>query len=246
MRTQRLTLILFAALTLTPAASAQGPPAKRGVIFVVDGIGGMDLLCASAKLMLPHKGVVHEVQPFRWSHGTGQYARDLFDRPHLLRKARELADQVNAVLARDPSTPVYLIGRSGGAALVIHTAEQLPPRSLERLILLSAGISSGYDLRPALRAVRGEIVSFHSKNDQLVLNWGTRTFGTLDRVRSPGAGLAGFVPPKDLDETDRALYARLVQIPWRPRMLCVGHTGSHLGTALPLFLGAEVAPWLKK
>ena len=136
-------------------------------------------------------------------------------------------------------------GRSGGAALVLYTAELLPPRSLERIVLLSAGISSGYDLRPALRSVRGEIVSFHSNNDQLVLNWGTRTFGTLDRVRSPGAGLNGFVLPKGLDESDRSLYDRLVQIPWRPRMLCVGNTGGHLSTAWPLFLAAEVAPWVK-
>jgi pimeloyl-ACP methyl ester carboxylesterase len=237
-----LTLVALNAPAQAPQAKS---PEKRGVIFVVDGIGGMDILCASAKLVFPRKGVPHEVRPFPWSHGTGQLFLDLFDRPHLLRKALELADQIHAVLDRDPATPIFLIGRSGGAALVLHTAELLPPRSLERIVLLSAGISSGYDLRPALRSVRGEIVSFHSKNDQLVLNWGTRTFGTLDRVRSTGAGLNGFVPPKDLDEADRALYDRLVQIPWQPRMLRVGHTGSHLGTALPLFLAAEVTPWVK-
>jgi pimeloyl-ACP methyl ester carboxylesterase len=240
-----LTLCLIAPTAQTPAAAAPSVPTKRGVIFVVDGIGGMDLLCASAQLAFPRKGVPHEVRPFPWSHGTGQLFLDLFDRPHLLRKSRELTDEVNAVLAKDPSTPVFLIGRSGGAALVIHTAELLPPNSLERIVLLSTGLSSGYDLRPALRAVRGPIVSFHSKNDQLVLNWGTRTFGTLDRVRSPAAGLNGFVPPKDLDDEGRALYARLVQIPWRARMLYVGHAGNHLGTAMPLFLAAEVAPWLK-
>jgi pimeloyl-ACP methyl ester carboxylesterase len=244
-RKKHLLLILAVAMMPAVLAPAHPPPARPGVIFVVDGIGGMDLLCTSAKLAFPRKRVPHEVRPFPWSHGTGQLFLDLFDRPHLLRKARELADAVNAVLVKDPVTPVFLIGRSGGAALVIHTAEQLPPQSLERVILLSAGLSSGYDLRPALRAVRREIVSFHSKNDQLVLNWGTRTFGTLDRVRSPGAGLAGFVPPKDLDDAGRALYERLVQIPWRPRMLCLGHVGNHFGTALPLFLAAEVAPWLK-
>jgi pimeloyl-ACP methyl ester carboxylesterase len=232
-------------LSLALPAAAAPPPEKRGVIFVVDGIGGMDILCASAQFIFPRKGVPHEVRPFYWSHGTGQLFLDLFDRPHLLRKSCELADAVSAVLAKDSATPIFLIGRSGGAALVIHTAEQLPPQSLERIVLLSAGLSSGYDLRPALRAVRGEIVNFHSKNDQIVLNWGTRTFGTLDRVRSPGAGLKGFVLPKDLDEADRALYARLVQIPWQPRMLTVGNTGGHLSTSLPLFLGAEVAPWVK-
>jgi pimeloyl-ACP methyl ester carboxylesterase len=211
----------------------------------VDGIGGIDILCASAKFALPRMHVPHEVRPFHWSHGKGQLFLDLFDRPHLLRKAHELVEVVHAELAKDPSIPIFLVGRSGGAALVIHTAEQLPPQSLERIILLSAGLSSGYDLRPALQAVRGEIVSFYSKNDQLVLNWGTRTFGTCDRVRSPGAGLGGFVLPKDLDEPGRALYEHLVQIPWQPRMLCVGHTGSHISTALPLFIASEVARWLK-
>jgi pimeloyl-ACP methyl ester carboxylesterase len=240
-----LFLILVVALAPAAVASAYPPTSRRGVVFVVDGIGGMDLLCSSAKLAFSPKRVPHEVRMFSWSHGVGQHFLDLLDRPHLLRKSRELADAVNVVLATDSTTPVYLIGRSGGAALVIHTAEQLPPQSLERIILLSAGLSSGYDLRPALRAVRGEIVSFHSKNDQFVLNWGTRTFGTLDRVRSPGAGLAGFVLPKDLDDAGRIQYQRLVQVPWQPRMLCFGHTGGHLSTALPLFLAAEVTPWLK-
>ena len=42
-----------------------------------------------------------------------------------------------------------------------------------------------------------------------------------------------------------ALYNRLVQVRWMPSMILEGHTGGHLGTAMPTFLNREVVPWLK-
>ena len=44
---------------------------------------------------------------------------------------------------------------------------------------------------------------------------------------------AGFKVPEKLDGSERSLYHRLVQVPWHPRMILEGHTGSHLGTTLP-------------
>src|SRR5262249_10997938 len=156
-----------------------------------------------------------------------------------------LAAEVRKVKEEDPDRRVYLVGRSGGSGLVLLTAEMLLPETLERVVLLSAAVSPGYDLRPALRTCRGGIVSFYSRADQLQLNLGTRQFGTVDRVYGPSAGLKGFVVPADLSAEDRALYGRLVQVPWRPRMLLEGHAGTHMGTFLPAFLGVEVAPWLR-
>ena len=49
-----------------------------------------------------------------------------------------------------------------------------------------------YDLAGALRATRREVVCFCSANDQVILNWGTWLFGTVDRVYGPSAGLRGF------------------------------------------------------
>jgi pimeloyl-ACP methyl ester carboxylesterase len=218
---------------------------EKGVVFVVGGVGGWDILGPASHWELPRVGIHHEIRDFVWTHGFGQPFKDLQDRHHLMRKAEDLAEEVRKVKKLDPQRPVYLIGRSGGAGLVLAAAEQLPPDTLERIILLSAAVSPHYDLRPALRATWGEIVSYFSDNDQFVLNWGTTHFGTIDRVYGPSAGLHGFVIPIKLSNEDRLHYRRLIQIPWSSAMILEGHFGAHTGTSLPSFVGYEIAPWLR-
>jgi pimeloyl-ACP methyl ester carboxylesterase len=218
--------------------------AKRGVVFVVGGVGGYDCVGLACQHALPQAGVPHEVRDFVWTHGFGKMFKDLQDTRHLLKKADELAEAVRQVKA-DPDRPVYLIGKSGGTGLVLAAAEQLPPDCVERIVLLSAAVSPSYDLRGALRASKGGIVSFHSRHDKFILGWGTSQFGTTDRYYGPSAGLTGFVVPDGLNDEDLQLYDRLVQIPWNSSMIWEGHPGSHFGTSMPGFVGREVAPWLK-
>jgi pimeloyl-ACP methyl ester carboxylesterase len=195
--------------------------------------------------MLPQVGVQHEVRDFIWTHGWGQMFKDLQDTSHILRRADELAAEVRRVKADDPDRPVYLVGKSGGAGLVLAAAEQLPPATLERIILLSPAVSPSYDLRPALRVCKHEIVAFTCVYDKFILGWGTSQFGTVDRVYGPSAGMCGFVVPTDVTDEDRALYDRLVQIPWHSSMILEGNPGMHFGTSMPGFVAKEVAPWLK-
>lgn len=218
---------------------------ERGVVFVVGGVGGWDILGPASQWELPRVGIHHEIRDFVWTHGFGQPFKDLQDQDHLLRKAEMLAEEIRKVKKRDPQCPVYLIGKSGGAGLVLAAAERLQPDTLERIILLSAAVSPNYDLRPALRATWGEIVSYFSDNDQFVLGWGTTHFGTIDRVYGPSAGLHGFVQPAKVTPEDRLLYRRLIQIPWTSAMILEGHFGAHTGTSLPSFVGYEIAPWLR-
>jgi pimeloyl-ACP methyl ester carboxylesterase len=228
---------------------AQGPakPAStpRGIVFVVGGIGGFDTMPLSARVFLPRAGLDHEIVNFVWTHGWGRMFRDLQDTEHLLKKADELASLMRRQKEREPDRPIFLVAKSGGAGLALLAAERLPPDSLQRLVLLSAAVSPTYDLRPALRAIRSQLVAFYSHNDQLILHWGTSTFGTIDRHFGPSAGLTGFRVPRELIPEDLELYRKLVQIPWQPRMLRQGYVGTHSGTSMPAFLEAEVAPWLK-
>jgi hypothetical protein len=205
----------------------------------------MNLLVCSARLAWAGDRVPHEVRGYRWTHGVGQPLKDLQDFRHLRRKAEELAAEVRSVTAESPRRPVYLVGRSGGAGLVLAAAELLPPATLERIVLLSAAVSPDCDLTAALLATRGGIVSYYSELDQAVLNWGTRQFGTADRVYGPSAGVKGFAVPDGHAAGSGGPYDRLVQIPWRPRMLWRGHGGLHSGTLSPWFLRSEVAPWLQ-
>ncbi len=230
---------------LKPAKESPPTPPKPGVVFVVGGVGGWDTLPCSSRLVFPLAGVPHEIRDFVWTHGWGKFIRDLQDFRHAENKAEELAREIRQALAFEPDRRIYIVAKSGGAGVALRAAELLPPASLERLIVLAAAVSPAYDLRPALRATRGEIVAFCSPLDQFILNWGTRQFGTVDRYYGPSAGLHGFVVPQNLNRTDKALYDRLVQITWSPRMIWQGYLGGHAANSFPWFLAAEVGPWLK-
>jgi pimeloyl-ACP methyl ester carboxylesterase len=232
-------------LPCTLAAPPQTERPRPGVVFVVDGIGGLNPLGRWARVALPLAGVPHEVRPFHWTHGVLRPLRDLQDTRHLIERAAALADEVLRVKAEDPDRPIYLIGHSAGAALVLIAAGRLPDATLERVVLLSAAVSPTFDLTGALKATRGEVVSYSSACDWFYLWWGTSQFGTADRTYGPSAGLGGFVPPDGLDEEGRALYARLVQRPWQPQALLECRGGGHTSTTAPWFLARHVAPWLR-
>jgi hypothetical protein len=234
-------------LAMSPVSFAHPPKTfpKPGVVIVVSGVGGLDFAGLAAQWSLPRAGVRHEIREFLWTHGKGHYFRDLQDTRNCLQKADELAQEVRRLKAADPERPIFLIGKSGGSGLVLAAAEQLPRGTVERIILLSAAVSASYDIRPALRATKFELVSFYSPLDRVVLDWGTRNFGTIDRYYGPSAGFRGFMVPRNPTEEDQQLYNRLVQLPWNPKMILEGHTGGHLGTSMPAFMSKEVAPWLK-
>ncbi len=242
---RRMAVALLSTILLhLPSALPAGEPAAAGIVFVVGGVGGLDPIQACAPWTLPKAGVPHRIEVFPWTHGKCRLLRDLRDTPYLLAQAERLAEAVRQAQAREPSRPIYLLGHSAGAGVILAAAEKLPPASLERILLLSAAVSSTYDLRGALRATRREVVCFNSTYDRLCLDWGTSVFGTVDRVYGPAAGLGGFQPPTDLDEEGRELYRRLVQVPWRLEMVLKCTDGSHHGPCMPIFLARQVAPWL--
>ncbi|MBL8795696.1 MAG: hypothetical protein JNM56_17455 [Planctomycetia bacterium] len=221
------------------------PPDTCGVAYVVGGVGGLENLKLAVQVALRMEGLKHEVVLFEWTHGKGKILKDLQDSRHYAGKIEELADELKRAHWADPDRPIYVIARSGGAGLALAAAERLPEGTLERIILLSPAVSPQYNLRPALRACRHEIVSFHSDLDVVVLGWGTSQFGTSDRHYCNSAGRVGFRKPDASDPEGEQLYRRLVQVRWTPAMLLTGHTGGHVGSALPTFLAREVTPWLK-
>jgi pimeloyl-ACP methyl ester carboxylesterase len=239
-------VLLLVMLARQPAQGAEPAQARAGVVYVVDGIGGLNVFNTFAKWSLSNSGVPHDFRDFQWSHGTGRFLRDLQDHRDFHKRAAELATLVREQLEKEPDRPVYLLGHSAGTGMVLLAAEMLPPASVERIVLLSAAVSPHYDLRPALKATRGEIVSFNSTCDRVILGWGTSTFGTVDRYYEPAAGMQGFLTPPDLSEADQQLYGRLVQVPWRPHKLLEFQGGGHVSTSMPLFLAKEVTPWLTK
>jgi hypothetical protein len=220
-------------------------PGRKGIVYVIGGVGGYDPLPVSASIFLPMAKVKHDIRGYHWSHGFGTILKDLQDTRHVMRKAGVLAEVILAEKRHDPVRPIYLLANSGGTGLALFAAELLPPETLERIVLLAAAVSPDYDLRHPLRATRQGIVSFYSPLDRIILHWGTWQFGTIDRFYTASAGCKKFNIPADLSPEDRELYQKLVQIPWEPRMMLQGHGGTHSGVHAPGFLMTEVAPWLR-
>jgi pimeloyl-ACP methyl ester carboxylesterase len=238
-------LCVLSVFAVLPARAENPAAPLPGVVFVAGGVGGADPLAPFAKLGFSLAGLPHDVHEFVWTTGFGRLVRDVQDTDNLHKRADELARLVLWYKQTYPGRPVYLMGHSGGTAIVLAAAELLPPATVERIILLSPAVSAGYDLRPALRATHREIVCYHSPLDRFWLHWGTSTFGTMDRVYGLGAGVHGFDVPTDLDEEGKALYGRLVQVGWKPEMVLSLYSGFHFSTSMPGFLARNVAPWLK-
>ncbi len=239
-RTRRTAVMLLGWVFVAPWGTLRA----AGTVFVVGGAGGVDPIQVCAPWVLPKAGVPHRIQVFSWTHGKCHLLRDLQDIRYLLGQADRLAAAVRAEQLRHPGQPIYLVGHSAGAGVILAAVEKLPPASIERIILLSAAVSPTYDLRPALRATRREVVSFNSTWDRFCLHFCTSVFGTADRVYGPAAGLDGFRTPPDLNGEDRHLYERLVQLPWHLDMILKCTDGSHHGPCMPVFLAHRVAPWL--
>ena len=215
-----------------PAEVEPGP--GSGLVLVADGVGGLDLCGTALKHVMGARGGPHQVRTHTWGHGLGRWHRDLTNVANLGAQAASMAAEVVAWRDKRPGSPVYLVGKSGGTGVVVRALEELPPGSVEAAILLAPALSPGYDLSRALEAVRREMIVFWSPLDVFVLGFGTRVFGTIDRVRTVSAGLVGF----------RGDRAKLRQVRWRPSMASSGYFGGHVGPDSPAFLRRYIVPLL--
>jgi pimeloyl-ACP methyl ester carboxylesterase len=223
-----------------------GERRDRGLVLTVGGVGGANLSGTGLRYVVAAERLPWAVDHFLWSHGVGRWYADLTDVTNRDLQAASLAEAIRRFRATHPGEPVFVVGKSGGAGIAVKALERLDPDNVERAILLAPAVSPRYDLAPALRAVRRELVVFWSPLDMIVLGAGTRMFGTIDRVRTVGAGLVGFsVPgPGEPDDQRKRQYAKLCQVRWRPRMARFGHLGGHFGSDHPRFLRECVVPLL--
>ncbi len=135
---------------------------------------------------------------------------------------------------KHPGRPVYVVGHSGGGGVAVFTAEAMPEdRQIDGLILLSASISSAYDLDKALSRCKRGIVNFYNREDSGVLGLGTILVGTVDGTHGPSAGLIGF------DCYDKPGYENLYQV----KMMGVSED-THTTSTQVGFVSIHVTPWI--
>ncbi len=215
------------------------------LVLVADGCGGVDLCGFGLRYVMGGQAERRLVRVIPWGHGLGRWHADLTDTANHRRWSEAVAAEVVAWREHHPSAQVYLVGKSGGAWIMVKALESLPEGAVEAAVLLAPALSPGYDLAPALRAVRREVVAFWSPLDVVILGAGTWAFGTIDRVHSASAGLLGFREPSPpLGRAGPIGPARLRQVRWRPAMALKGYLGGHVGPDSPAFLRAYVVPLL--
>ncbi|MCE5277906.1 MAG: alpha/beta fold hydrolase [Planctomycetaceae bacterium] len=158
--------------------------------------------------------------------------------------ARSIAKDVAEYQDKHPGKPVYIIGHSGGGGIAVFVAENMPDgHKVDGLILLSASISSAYDVTKALENTRRGIVNLYNKGDGMLLGVGTTLFGNVDGIRGPSAGLLSFdAPPEKASPSKHEAYKRLYQVQVTQEMSLGG--SSHTSSTEPGFVSLYIAPWL--
>jgi pimeloyl-ACP methyl ester carboxylesterase len=217
----------------------------QGLVLVADGVGGLDLCGTGLRYVMGALKIPYLVKVVTWGHGLGRWHADLTNATNHDLRAGEIADVVAAYRSEYRDAAVFLVGKSGGTGLVVKALERLPDDTVEAAVLLSPALSPAYNLAPALRAVRREMVVFWSPLDVIVLGAGTRIFGTIDRIKTISAGMVGFRSPAPGDEETRARYRKLRQVRWGPKMAATGYLGGHVGPDNPAFLRKYVVPLLR-
>jgi pimeloyl-ACP methyl ester carboxylesterase len=215
----------------------------RDVIFTADGAGNSAGLTSALQQAVSDQCLPVHVEMLEWSYGPGRFVADQVSYAHAREAGCRLAQRVCAYRQACPDSKISLLAHSAGSLVVLTAAEQLPPDSLHKIVLLAPAVSSTYDVRPALRSARHGIDVFTSERDVWVLGAGVGVVGTTDRRWGAAAGRVGFEPVGQTAE-DTILYSRLREHPWDASVAWTGNYGGHFDTYQTRFFEVYVLPLL--
>jgi len=170
----------------------------KGIVVILPGIEGESGANRDIREGLYQAGIPYGLLIYRWGSlipGPGGMLENQTDVARNRRMAEDLAKQIVQYQKKHPDSPVFLIGHSAGGGIVVFTLESLgkipDAQPVEGVFLLSASISSDYDLTNALRMSCRGLVNVSNIDDKL-LDTGTATFGNVDGKKGPSAGRVGF------------------------------------------------------
>ena len=211
-------------------------------MWVLDGAG--DLKGCSNALCSVNAAVGDPVEMlvFPWSHGYRRLYLDQTDTSHARTQGAKLAREIMERKALEPTRRVVIAAHSAGCAVALAACDQLPIDAVDRVLLMSPSVSTGYDIRPTLWSAKEGVDVFCSKKDWVALGFVVRVVGTTDNFWSgSAAGRLGFKPKKSTSLADIEA-ARLRQHFWSPELAWTGHTGGHHGVHAPTFVQTYLMP----
>jgi hypothetical protein len=234
-------LVLAAPWLVGHQAKAIPPCVHPGIIFVANDAGDTTDLTENLCEVMSQTKWPLKVDTTRWSSFGGPFRDYNYVERHRAAGLR-MACRIQAAQRACPGAKTYLMGHGAGAAVVLAAAECLPPGSIDRIVLLHPGVSTIYDLRPALHTAREGIDVYFSLQDGVMIGM-NNVFSNSDGRRDvPAAGLVGFrCPPPFVP--DAQLYHLVRQYPWRPGTYeCTRNQGYHPGPIQYQFLRVVVLP----
>jgi hypothetical protein len=227
---------------LPARGEALNPPnhQPRTFIFHLNGVGGRRVVDRWLIDGLKEGGVDFECEYYDWTHGEeGMVALQAYEKNR--QEAKVIARLIEKEYRARPGQRFIITSHSGGTGLAAWALEDLPDDvKIDSLFMFAPALSPGYDLSKALTHVKGHCYVFSSLLDQVVLNLGTRVFGTIDGVKCASAGFGGFVMPKEADQDQ---YKKLISQPYQESWLIkFGNAGSHICAMRPKFAKEYIAP----
>jgi pimeloyl-ACP methyl ester carboxylesterase len=204
------------------------------VIFVADGAGDFRAASTSVRKVVARDCLPGSVQTVIWSHGYMRILKDQLDYAYARAQGYQLAETILALRQTHPEVGIYVVGHSAGAVVALAAAESLPPCTIDAMALLAPSLSTFYDVRPALLAVRRHMDVYYSTHDNLYLGLGTGIVGTSERLHAPASGRVGFQVYED--------SCKLRQHQWQCSDWHTGNRGGHYGAYQPGFLREQVIP----
>lgn len=222
---------------------------ERGLVIVLPGIEGISPLNHSIVLGLTDACIPYAIRLYSWiASGLKPGLTNLWMKGRARMIAAHLADMVVDYQQQFPGRPIHLVGHSGGAALITHILEELPPgRTLQSCVMIAPALGPRFDLAPALRRIEGKLYNVRSYWDWYFLGVGTTLVGTLDRHHGISAGNIGFRYPKESETERHQLYhERFEQLHYQFRMLADWHWGGHMSSTNRVFVQRRIAPLLRQ
>jgi hypothetical protein len=227
-------IALAIGLTITVGTGRAAEPPPPPLVWVLDGAGDYHGCSKALTYANTQAGNPVEVAVFPWSHGHRSLYLDQVDLKYARLQGARLAEKIRERSKQAPGRRVVVLAHSAGSAVALAAAECLPRDTIDRMILLAPSVSSCYDVRPSLPAIREGIDAFCSKKDWVALGVATRLVGTVDKRWAPAAGRKGF--------RSAAEPSKFRQTFWTHDLAWTGHTGGHYGVYAPAFLQAYIFP----
>lgn len=228
--------ILALVIGVTTFAGCSDPAQRFGRTWYIDGAGNWGFGAIGVPNGLKERGYKGAVTNHRWSL-TFNPALDQTLRFIAKGSGRSLGDEITRYLRDNPNADANIIALSAGTGVGVWAIENVKsPYKVNNFILTGSSLSSRYDLRPALKNMKGKIICYYTPSDP-VLDGPVRALGTIDGTFDDSAGLVGLKGPG-------ADSGRVVNIGRTSQFAKLGWTGGHADCVTERFVRGEIYKYI--